>query len=115
MPDFNRSRKVWHDHIARWGGGVGAGKLVRDGTTTRVATMAMSEYTPRERASIAIDGAVRFVVSAYNVAEANYVDFERDVIQFRGKEYKIVMKPSGQQPDGTWIAFDCPCIFVREL
>jgi hypothetical protein len=115
MPNFDRSRKVWHDHIARWGGGALNGKIVRDGTTIRAATMAMSDYTPRERASLAIDGAVRFMVSAYQVSEANYVDFERDVIQFRGKEYKIAMKPSGQQPDGTWIGWDCPCLFVREL
>jgi hypothetical protein len=77
--------------------------------------MAMSQYTPRERASLQVDGAVRLVVSAWGVAPANYVDFEQDVIQFAGKEYTIAMKPEGQQPDGTWIAFDCPCIFVREL
>jgi hypothetical protein len=107
--DFNRSRKVWHNQIARWGGGVGKGKLIRNGVT-RVATMAMVEYTPRERASLAIDGAVRFWVSAYNVAPANYVDFELDTIQFKGIAYKIAMPPLGQQPDGTWIAFDCACL-----
>jgi hypothetical protein len=114
MPDFNRSRKVWHDHIARWGGGPGKGLLVRNGVT-RPATMAMSEYTPRERATIAVEGAVRFMVSAYNVAPANYIDFELDLIRFKGKEYRIQMPPSGQQPDGTWIGFDCLCLFVRNL
>lgn len=109
MPDFNRSRRVWHDHIARWGGGVNNGKLIRDGVA-RVATMAMKEYTPRERASIAIDGAVRFIISAWNVPATNYVDFELDTIQFKGVGYKIVLPPDGQQPDGTWIGFDCACI-----
>lgn len=114
MPDFNRSRLVWHNHLARWGGGYNRGQLVR-GTAIRTATMAMSQYTPRERASINIDGVVRFVVSAYNVQPAGYVDFEQDLIRFSGKEYKINLPPEGQQPDGTWIAFDCACTLLRNL
>jgi hypothetical protein len=114
MPDFNRSRKTWHDHLARWGGGVNNGSLVRAGVV-RAATMAMSQYTPRERASINIDNVVRIVVSAYTVPATGYVDFEQDLIRFAGKEYKIHRPPEGQQPDGTWIAFDCQCTFLRDL
>jgi hypothetical protein len=112
--DFNRSRKVWHNHIARWGGGVGKGKLVRSGVK-RTATMAMVEYTPRERASIAVDGAVRFWISAYNVATANVPDFELDTIEFKGIGYKIVLPVSGQRPDGSYVAFDCTCMSTGPL
>lgn len=107
--NYNRSRQVWHGQIARWGGGVGKGRLIRAGVA-RAATMAMVEYTPRERVSIAVDGAVRFWVSAFNVSPANYVDFELDTIQFKGIGYKIITPAQGQQPDGTWIAFDCACM-----
>jgi hypothetical protein len=112
MPDFNRSRQVWHDHIARWGGGANNGYLVRGGTK-RAATMAISEYSPRERATINIDGAVRFMVSALN--QSLEVDHEQDVIQFKGKQYKIELPPKGQQPDGTWIGFDCACTFQKTV
>jgi hypothetical protein len=114
MPDFNRSRQVWHDHIARWGGGANNGKIIRGGVE-RLATMAMSEYSPRERATINVDGAVRFMVSALNVSEANIIDNDVDVIQFKGKQYKIVLPPKGQQPDGTWIGFDCTCTYQRAV
>lgn len=109
--DFERSRLVWYNHIARWGGGYNKGLITR-GTTSRPATVAMSSYTPRERASIAIDNVVRLVVSAYQVAEANYIDFEQDIITFKGKRYRIVTAPQGQQPDGTWIAWDCTCVLT---
>jgi len=113
MPDFNRSRKVWHAHIARWGGGVNNGVLVR-GVTPRTMTMAMADYAPKER-GLFLDGAVRFWVSALNVAPADYPDHEQDVIQFAGREYKILMPPAGGHPDGTWIAFDLSCMYTRTV
>jgi hypothetical protein len=107
--DFNRSRMVWHNQIVRWGGGTNNGKLVRAGAS-RFATMAMVEYTPRERGLFA-DGAVRFWISAMNVTAVNVPDENLDVLQFKGRQYKIILPPAGQQPDGTWIAFDCSCMF----
>lgn len=106
--NYNRSRQVWHGQIVRWGGGVGKGKLIRAGVA-RVATMAMVEYTPRER-GLYLDGAVRFWISALNVPAINVPDENLDTIQFKGIGYKILLPPSGQQPDGTWIAFDCNCM-----
>jgi hypothetical protein len=73
----------------------------------------MSEYTPRERERLAVDNAVRFMISALGVTEDNVPDPERDRIKFAGKIYKIVMVPQGQQPDGTWIAFDTPAVFME--
>jgi len=113
--DYNRSRQVWHGHIAKWGRGVNNGLLVRNGTP-RPATMAMLEYTPKERGLFA-DGAVRFWVSAlhiYNV-EANWPDNELDVVEFRQRRYRILRPPSGQQPDGSWIAFDLSCMFYERV
>jgi hypothetical protein len=109
MPNFNRSRQVWHNQIVRWGGGVNNGKLVRAGVS-RTMTMAMVEYTPRER-GLFVDGSVRFWISALNVTAANMPDHELDLVQFRGRQYRIVLPPQGQQPDGTWIAFDCSCVY----
>lgn len=111
--NFNRSRQVWHNQIARWGGGQNNGKLNRSGVL-RIATMAMTEYTPRERGLFA-DGAVRFWISALRVVPANYVDENLDTIQFKGIGYKIILPPAGQQPDGTWIAFDCTCMRTGPL
>jgi hypothetical protein len=112
MPDFNRSRKVWHGHLLRWGQDAAlSAKAVRGGTE-RPMVMAMSQWNPRERASIAIDNAVRMVVSAHLVEPANYIDFTQDNLRFAGKEYRIVTAPLGQQPDGTWIAWDCTCALV---
>ncbi len=115
MPNFERSRKVWHDHLLRWGGdSATSAKMVRGGTE-RPMVMAMSQYSPREMQSIRVENAVRFVVSAWQVQPADYVDKDLDLIRFNGKEYRIVMEPSGQQPDGTWIAWDCMCTFTRDI
>ena len=117
MPiNFNRSRRVWHGQIARWGQGVNNGKLVRSGTE-RIATMAMVEYTPRER-GLFLDGAVRFWVSALlvtggvlsDVPPEGVPDETLDVVLFHGVTYKILLPPAGQQPDSTWIAFDLNCM-----
>jgi hypothetical protein len=115
MPDYERSRKVWHDHLLRWGGVSAVSARMVRANVERPMVMAMSQYTPRELASIRIDNAVRFVVSAWQVDPADYVDKDRDNIRFNGKEYRIVMDPSGQQPDGTWIAWDCMCSFVKDI
>lgn len=113
MVDFNRSRRTWHAHIVRWGKGPNNGALIR-GTTRRVVTLAMVEYTPRER-GLFQDGAVRFWMSALNVAEANIPDHEQDILEFRKRRYKILLPPVGQQPDGSWIAFDLSCMFTERV
>lgn len=115
MPNFDRSRKVWHNHIARWGGGFNNGFLVR-GTVRRVATMAMLEYTPKERSGgLYQDGAVRFWVSALNVADVNVPNHEEDILEFKHRRYKILLPPVGQQPDGSWIGFDLSCMFTERF
>jgi hypothetical protein len=108
MPDFDRQRRVWHDHIARWRRGENLDKLWR-GTSSRPATMAMSQYSPRER-GLYVDGAVRFQISALGVTADNVPDPERDEIEFRGKRYKILMLPQNPMPDGTFIAFEVPAV-----
>jgi hypothetical protein len=117
MPNFDRSRRVWHGHIAAWGGGSpNNGNIVRGGVA-RKATMAISEYKPSER-GLYVDGIVRIVISAFaeNLVDAQVVpDPNLDVVEFKGKRYKITMKPQNPQPDGTWIAFDCPCLFVEDI
>jgi hypothetical protein len=118
MPDFNRSRLVWHGHIARWGGGVDNGQIDRGGTL-RTVTIAMNEYKPSER-GLYVDGAVRFAISALKTVDGKLVqipadevpDPELDEIVFAGKRYKILMVPQNPMPDGTWIAFDLPGVFT---
>ena len=115
--DYKRSRAVWHNQIARWGGGVNNGTLIR-GTVRRPATMAMLEYTPKERAGgLFQDGAVRFWVSALHIhnVEAKWPDNELDVLEFARRRYRILRPPLGQQPDGSWIAFDCSCTFFERV
>lgn len=82
-------------------------------------TMALAEYTPRER-GLFLDGAVRFWVSALtsagaNVAAADYPNHELDILQFKSRRYRILMPPSGPHPDGTWIAFDLSCMYTETV
>jgi len=114
MPNFDRSRQVWHNHIARWGGGVDAHALIR-ASVERPATIAMSTYSQKERERLAVDNVVRFMISALGVSEENVPDPESDRIKFSGKIYKIVLPPEGQQPDGTWIAFDTAAVFMENV
>jgi hypothetical protein len=111
--DFNGSRQRWHAHIARWGGGVNKGFLVR-GTAKRPVTIAMSEYKPTER-GLYLDGSVRFWMSALNVQPANIPDMNLDIVEFKKRRYKIIMPPSGAHPDGTWIAFDLNCMYTETV
>lgn len=108
MPNFDRQRQVWHDHIARWGGGVDNGRIVRGGTP-RSATMAIAQFEPRER-DLFVDGAIRMMISALNVATGDEPNPELDHVEFKGVKYKILMLPRNPMPDGTWIAFDTPCV-----
>lgn len=119
MPNFDRSRRVWHGHIAAWGGGVNNGSIVRlgDPNVPRVATMAIGEYKPTER-GLYVDGTIRMMISAFaadGVSMQVTPDPDLDIIEFKGKRYKISMKPQNPQPDGTWIAFDVPCLFVEMI
>src|SRR5690349_8151896 len=119
MPDFDASRLRWHAHIARWGRGVDNGYLIRDGVK-RAMTMGIGQYDKRER-GLFVDGAIRMMISALKlggtvrVPDSEVPDPELDVVEFRGKRYKILSFPQGAQPDGTWIAFDTPCVeFAKE-
>lgn len=114
MPDMERSRKVWHDHLIRWGkASATSAKAVRNGTA-RPMVMAMGAYTPRERASLALEGAVRLVVSAYQVSPEDYIDWELDNLAFAGKLYRIGIEPSNPRPDGSVIAWDCACVLIGD-
>jgi hypothetical protein len=79
---------------------------------SRTATMGMNDYSPRER-GLYVDGAVRFMISALGVAPGQEPDPDLDLIEFKGKRYRMVMKPTGSQPDGSWIGFDVPAVFVE--
>lgn len=122
MPNFDRSRRVWHNHIANWGGGINNGSIFRgDSATERKATMAIGRYTPSEREKLAIDGVVRMYISGLAVADDGTVTLQTppdpnlDYLEFAGKRYKISMKPENPRPDGTWIAFDLPCVEVQDV
>ena len=94
-----------HRMIARWGG---IGQLVRAGVS-RPATMARMDYTPRERASLAIDAETRLRISCVGVTVAPDIDL--DYITFGGKTYKMLMAPAGPSPDGQTFAFwDVPVV-----
>ena len=115
MPNFERSRLVWRDHLLRWGGDSAlSAKAVKNGVT-RPMVMAMSSWSPRERASLALEGAVRIIVSAYQVAVNDWIDWETDLLWFNGVEYKIGIEPLAPRPDGRPIAWDCACVRLREV
>lgn len=104
---FARSQKSAHRMIARWGGGQNNGKLVR-ASGSRTATMAMLEYTPKERGLFS-DGSVRIYVSALNLKVGP--DEQLDTIEFRGKTYRILLPPVGPRPNGLVVMYyDCNCI-----
>ena len=104
--NFARSQKKAHNFIARWGG---KGLLVRNGVA-RSATMARLDYTPRERAMF-LDGAERFLVSSLDQPVGP--EYELDVIQFRGREYRIAMPPTGPKPFDIQIFWDCSVLFSK--
>ena len=102
---MNGRRASAHKMIARWGG---VGQLVRAGIS-RPATMARMDYTPKERASLAIDAETRIRISAVGVTLAP--DHEQDVIVFGGKTFKMLMPPSGPSTEATIFAFwDVPVV-----
>ena len=94
-----------HDMIARWGG---VGQLVRSGVS-RNATMARMDYTPRERDSLAIDAETRIRISAYKLTTPPH--HELDIIVFKGKNYRILLPPTGPSSDGeTFAYYDCAVV-----
>lgn len=97
-----------HKMIARWGG---PGQIVNiaDTTITRPATIARMDYTPKERASLVIDAETRLRISCVGVT--TIPDHNAEFISFRGKNYKMLMPPSGPSPDGATFAFwDVPVV-----
>jgi len=108
---FARSQRSAHRMIARWGGGEGNGYIVR-GTAKRRATIAMLEYTPKER-GLFKDGSVRLYVSALNLTVGP--DEQQDYIEFRGSKYRIILPPVGPRPNGTTVMYyDCNCMLFTD-
>lgn len=103
MPKIKQLQKDAHLMIVRWGGGAKLGKLNRAGTT-RPCTIARMEYKPTERGLYA-DGSNKFAVSAYDLTVGP--DHELDVIQFKGRNYRIIMPVAGPRPDGTVVFYEC--------
>lgn len=108
---FARSQRSAHRMIARWGGGTNNGALVRNGTK-RPATIAMLEYSPKER-GLFKDGSVRLYISALNLAVGP--DEQLDHVEFRGKKYAILLPPVGPRPNGLLVMYyDCNCILFTD-
>jgi hypothetical protein len=109
MPNLARSRQTAHNIIKSWGGGIG--QLNRDGVK-RNATMAIRDYSPRERGAF-LDKSVSICISV--LPSDPSPDYELDVIEFKGKRYSILLPPGGPRPDGQPVFHDCNCMFVENL
>jgi starvation-inducible outer membrane lipoprotein len=97
-----------HKMIARWGG---IGQLVNatDNTIKRDITVARMDYTPKERAGLQIDAETRLRISAKGMTSPP--DYENEIVTFRGKNYRMLMPPSGPSSDGATFAFwDVPVV-----
>jgi hypothetical protein len=99
MADLPRSRKSADRLIKRWGG---RGYIIREGVK-RPAYMARLDYTPRER-GLYQDGAERMYVSGLTPVGP---DMEKDMLEFNGKTYRIVLPVTGPRPNGLIIYYDC--------
>lgn len=94
-----------HKMIAKWGG---IGQLNRNGVL-RNATMARMEYTTRERAGLQVDVECKIRISCVGLTVPP--DMDQDLITFNGKNYKMLLPPSGPSADGATFAFwDCAVV-----
>jgi hypothetical protein len=109
MVNLARSRNSAHRQIRRWGGGPGA--LVRNGVS-RPAFMGIGDYRPTEKGMFA-DKSVRILISTRGLTEPPLYD--QDLIEFKGKQYAILVPPAGPRPDGSAVFYDCNCAYVKDL
>jgi hypothetical protein len=107
MGKFNHlaSQKRAHNHINRWGG---IGQLVRGGVG-RNATMAILEFSPRER-NLVEEGVERIRVSAKGLTVPP--DTDLDQVVFKGRKYNIQEPPLGPRPNGIAIFHDLYVIYT---
>lgn len=110
MAGFNhiRSRNSAHRQIKRWGG---VGYLVRNGVK-RPATMAILEFSPRER-DLVEEGIERIRVSAVGLTVTP--DKELDTVEFKGRTYNINDPVEGPRPNGIVIFYDLHVIFTGNV
>jgi hypothetical protein len=110
MAGFNhlRSRSSAHRQIKRWGG---TGYLVRSGVK-RPATMAILEFSPRDRGLIE-EGVERIRMSSVGVTVP--ADKELDTVEFKGRRYNIQEPVEGPRPNGIVIFYDLHVIFTGNV
>ena len=111
MPNLKRSQRVAGGLIKRWGK---QGFLIRDQGTAdeqrRRVNIARGDYSPRDRATLALEGVERLYVSAAGLNAP--IDYEKEIIEFDAKFYRINTEPRGHRPNGIVIYYDCQCIYV---
>lgn len=90
--------------IKRWGG---SGFLVRDGVK-RACWVCVIDYKPRDQDLRAI-GAKQMLIAAKGLAVEP--DRELDVVEFKGKTWRIVAPIKGPRPAGVPIFFDCEVVY----
>lgn len=110
MVNLAHSRQTAHNLIQRWAQGK-VGYLVRDGVK-RKATMAIRDYSPRERGSF-LDKSVSICISVLPTDPSP--DHELDDIEFAGKRYSILLPPGGPRSDGSPVFYDCNCMFTESV
>ena len=112
MPNAARAQNSVLMMIRRWG--KPAYLVTNPGKpdqSKRPCVAAEAQFTPSQRASIAIDGAVRFYVAGKGVSEPL---FEVEVLEYLQKWYRIVTKPNHQAIGAHVMMYDCQCVLIGE-
>lgn len=105
--NLTRAKNTAHTQIAKFGGGVGRGKL-RRADVDRVCTAAMLEFNPRDR-NLILDGARRVLISTHNLTVPP--DHEQDLFVFGGEVMRIVAPVRGPRPSGDPIFYDLMVVY----
>jgi len=107
--NFNRIQRRADSLIARFGGGLGKGKLRREGIPDRPCSCVIIEYSPNEK-GLVLDGSRRALVSRFDpVTKAPLAlppNHELDKLVFAGEVMRIVKPDTGPRPNGEPVYHD---------
>lgn len=109
MPSIPRMQRDAETQIRRWGNNQ-RGQIIRDGVARTSAYMALSQYSPTQRALFR-DDSIRILVSAVGLSD---IDFELDKIAFLGHTYALTSPTTGGRPDGTIVLYDCNAVKLKD-
>lgn len=113
MPNANELRISAHQMIASWNEGAVC-QLIRSGVA-RDVTAGITDYSWKDRQTIAVDNAVVIRVSC--VPSDPEPDEKLDIVTFTPaggttQFYKIVQKPRGPRPGNVPIFYDLDCLTI---